>query len=51
MSTTSEYAYGPPPTGGFYAYRPIAVAADLDALHGPLDGVVQLPSQIDTSAR
>jgi hypothetical protein len=51
VSTTSEYAYGPPPTGGFYAYRPIAVAADLDALHGPLDGVVQLPSQIDTSAR
>jgi hypothetical protein len=51
MSTTSEDAYGPPPAGGFYAYRPIVVPADLDALHGPLEGVVRLPSHIDTSAR
>ena len=41
MSTTSEYAYGLPPPGGFHAYRPIVVAADLDALQGPLQGVVR----------
>jgi hypothetical protein len=29
----------------------MAVPADLDALHGPLEGVVRLPSHIDTSAR
>jgi hypothetical protein len=51
MSTTSGYAYGPPPPGGFYAYRPIVVPADLDSLRGPLEGVVRIPSHIDTSAR
>ena len=51
MSTSSEFAYGPPPPGGFYAFRPIVVPADLDALQGPLEGVVQLPSHIDASAR
>lgn len=51
MSKTSEEAYGPPPEGGFYAYRPIAVPVDLDALQGPVEGVVQIPSHIDTSAR
>lgn len=51
MSKTSEFAYGPPRPGGFYAYRPIVVPADLDTLRGPLEGVVQLPAHIDTSAR
>lgn len=51
MSATSEHAYGPPPKGGFYAYRPIVVPVDLDTLDGPLEGVVTLPSYIDTSAR
>lgn len=51
MSRSSEFVYGPPPPGGFYAYRPIVVTDDLDALRGPLEGVVQLPSHIDTSAR
>jgi hypothetical protein len=51
VSATEELPYGPPPPGGFYAFRPIAVPADLDALQGPLSGVVQLPSHIDTSAR
>jgi hypothetical protein len=51
VSTTEELPYGPPPPGGFYAFRPIVVPADLDALQGPLSGVVQLPSHIDTSAR
>jgi hypothetical protein len=51
VSTSSRFAYGPPPPGGFYAYRPIVVPADLDGLRGPLEGVVRLPSHIDTSAR
>jgi hypothetical protein len=51
VSTTEELPYGPPPPGGFYAFRPIVVPADLDALQGPLSGVVHLPSHIDTSAR
>lgn len=51
VSTASEFAYGPPPPGGFYAYRPIVVPTDLDALQGPLEGAVRLPSHIDTSAR
>lgn len=51
MSTSPRFAYGPPPAGGFYAYRPIVVPGDLDRLVGPLDGVVRLPSRIDTSAR
>lgn len=51
MSASSEFAYGPPPPGGFYAFRPIVVPANLDALQGPLEGVVQLPLQIDSSAR
>lgn len=51
MSTPSEFAYGPPPPGGFYAYRPIVVPTDLDVLQGPLEGVVELSSHIDTSVR
>ena len=51
MTTSSEFAYGPPPAGGFYAYRSVVVPAHLEALQGPLEGVVMLPSHIDTSAR
>jgi len=51
VSKTPEFAYGPPPAGGFYAYRPIEVPTDLDALRGPLEGVVRIPSHIDTSSR
>lgn len=51
VTTTSEFAYGPPPAGGFYAYRSVVVPAQLDTLQGPLEGVVKLPSHIDTSAR
>jgi hypothetical protein len=51
VSTSEELPYGPPPPGGFYAFRPIVVPAALDALQGPLSGVVRLPSHIDTSAR
>jgi hypothetical protein len=51
VSTSPQFTYGPPPPGGFYAYRPIVVPADLDALRGPLEGAVQLPSHIDTSVR
>jgi hypothetical protein len=51
VSTTPEFAYGPPPPGGFYDFRPIVVPEDLESLRGPLEGVVQLPSDIDTSAR
>ena len=51
MTTTSEFAYGPPPAGGFYAFQPVVVPVDLDTLQGPLEGVVRLPSHIDTSAR
>lgn len=51
MSTTSEFAYGRPPPGGFYAHRRIAVPADLDRLRGPLVGRVRLPLHLDGSAR
>lgn len=49
VSTIPVSEFGP--RGGFYAYRPIVVPADLDALRGPLEGVVRLPSHIDTSVR
>jgi hypothetical protein len=39
-----------PPFSG-YALRGVAVAADLGALHGPLDGQHQLPLHLDSSAR
>lgn len=40
------------PRGGWYApYRTIYVPTDLDMLRGPLEGVVRLPSHINTSTR
>ncbi len=47
----SEDVHEPPPAGGFYAFRPIVVPTSLDGFRGPLEGVVQIPSHIDTSAR
>lgn len=40
------------PRGGWYApYRVIHVPGNLDALHGPTSGKVQLPLDLDASAR
>jgi hypothetical protein len=49
VSATPVSEFGP--RGGWYAYRSIPVPADLDALRGPLVGLVQLPLHLDGSAR
>ncbi len=50
VSATPVSEFGP--RGGWYApYRTIHVAANLDALRGPLEGSVRLPLHLDASAR
>lgn len=46
----SQPSVNTPPFSG-YALRGVAVAPDLVALHGPLDGQHQLPLHLDSSAR
>ena len=50
MSEAPVSQFGP--RGGWYApYRVIHVPHDLNALHGPTAGRVQLPIELDASAR
>lgn len=50
MSTSPVSQFGP--LGGWYAsYRTIHVASNLELLHGPTSGKVQLPMDLDASAR
>ena len=50
MNEGRTIAAGPIPGTG-YALRPVVVASDLMALHGPLHGNWQLPLHLDASAR
>ena len=50
VSEATKVDQGPIPGTG-YALRPVVVASDLTALHGPLEGLWQLPLHLDASAR
>ena len=50
MNEVRTIGAGPIPGTG-YALRPVVVASDLTALHGPLQGHWQLPLHLDASAR